>query len=399
MSLVRVLTIGVTVSAGSPLAQEPLYPGLAERAVSTMGPTAGERVLIRADPKTMGGFEPVLRAAFRRAGAQVETIAERDVRRFDERLENTDIYVWMPGASALTSPEQRLALERWVDRGGTRRELHFHWSEGTMTPDGGSAPHGPDMDRLYAEALDIDYAALNTAQEAAIALLRSGEVRVTTPAGTDLRFRTANRPFNKQNGDGSKARMKAARMRIDRHIELPAGIVRVAPVETSVRGVLVIPALQYGDGFGAVARGVRLQFAAGKVVKVDAGERTTEVGDLLREQPALASFREIGVGFNPKLAAQPASKTVPYYGYGAGFVRLSLGNNEELGGLVRGRGVMWNFFSDATITVAGRTLVKNGKVRARYSVTRADAPSQRSPQRVTGSGRRRGAPTSTPGRE
>ena len=343
------------------MAQEPLYPAMAHRAVTTMRPAPGERVLIRRDPDTMAGFEPVLRAAFERAGARVVTI-ERNVEDFEERLATTDIYVWMPGASALTTPEQRAALERWVDQGGARRELHFHWSEGTLTLDRMNAPHTAEMDRMYADALEINYAALGKAQDAAIAMLRSAEIRVTTPAGTDLRFRTGNRPFNKQNGDGSRERMKTARVRIDRHIELPAGIVRVAPVESSVRGVLVIPAMRYGPGFGAVARNVRLELAAGKVVKVDARDRTAEIETLLRGDPALANFRELGVGFNPKLVMARGSSTVPYYGYGAGFVRLSLGNNEELGGDVRGQGVAWHFFPDATIIVGRRTLVKNGKL-------------------------------------
>jgi leucyl aminopeptidase (aminopeptidase T) len=224
------------------------------------------------------------------------------------------------------------------------------------------APHTPEFDRLYADALDIDYAALNRAQDAAIALLRSGEIRVTTPAGTDLRFRTGDRPFNKQNGDGSPERVKSARMRIDRHIELPAGIIRVAPLESSVRGVLVIPALRYGEGVGSVAHDVRLDFAGGKAIKVAARERAVEVEQLLQKSPALASFRELGLGFNPKLAIPPGATTVPYYGYGAGFVRLSLGNNEELAGAVRGSGVTWNFFPDATVTVSDRVLVRNGKL-------------------------------------
>ena len=360
--LARVLVVCALFASAAPAAQEPLYPAMAQRAVVTMKPAAGERVLIRVDPETMPGFQPVLRAAFERAGARVETIDGREVERFEERLDNTDIYVWMPGASALTTPEQRRALERWVDAGGARRELHFHWSEGTMTLDQMAAPHTADMDKLYADALDIDYGALNKVQDAAIALLRSGEIRVTTPGGTDLRFRTGDRPFNKQNGDGSKERIKTARVRIDRHIELPAGIVRVAPLEATVRGVLVIPAMRYGEGFGAIARDVRLEFAQGKVVKVGARERAVEVEQLLERSPALASFRELGVGFNPKLTMPPGSSTVPYYGYGAGFVRLSVGNNEELGGGVRGQGVMWNFYPDATITVAGKTLVKGGKL-------------------------------------
>jgi len=374
-----------------PAAQEPLYPVMAKRAVIAMRPTAGERVLVRRDPDTMAGFEPVLRAAFERAGAQVETIG-RDVERFEERLARTDIYVWMPGASALTTAEERAALERWVDQGGTRRELHFHWSEGTLTLDRMNTPHTAELDRMYADALEVDYTALDKAQDAAIALLRSGEIRVTTSAGTDLRFRTGDRAFNKQNGDGSKERMKTARVRIDRHIELPAGIIRVAPIESTVRGVLVIPAMRYGPGFAAVARNVRLELVKGRIVKVDARDRTPEVEQLLRNDPALANFRELGVGFNPKLVMTAGSSTVPYYGYGAGVVRLSLGNNEELGGAVRGEGVAWHFFSDATIAVGRRTLVKGGRL------INAAGPSRRSSRLEKRSTRHRSATTSRHGR-
>ena len=39
------------------------------------------------------------------------------------------------------------------------------------------------------KALDIDYAAQSRRQDEANVLLRSGDVRVTTPDGTNLRFR------------------------------------------------------------------------------------------------------------------------------------------------------------------------------------------------------------------
>jgi hypothetical protein len=39
------------------------------------------------------------------------------------------------------------------------------------------------------KALDIDYAPRSRRQDEAIVLLRSGDVRVTTPDGTNLRFR------------------------------------------------------------------------------------------------------------------------------------------------------------------------------------------------------------------
>jgi hypothetical protein len=44
--------------------------------------------------------------------------------------------------------------------------------------------------------------------------------------------------------------MRTARVRVDREIELPAGVVRVAPIEESVTGRIVIPSAR-SQGPGA----------------------------------------------------------------------------------------------------------------------------------------------------
>ena len=46
-----------------------------------------------------------------------------------------------------------------------------------------------------------------------------------------------------------------------------------------------------------------------------------------------------------------------YYGYGAGVVRLSLGDNSELGGDVTGGSVRWNFFVGTTVTVGATEIL------------------------------------------
>jgi hypothetical protein len=75
------------------------------------------------------------------------------------------------------------------------------------------------------------------------------------------------------------------------------------------------------------------------------------------------SFREFALGFNPLLAIpDTGERWIPYYGYGAGVVRLSLGDNSELGGKVTGGSVRWNFFTDATVMVGNDTWVRAGKL-------------------------------------
>ena len=316
---------------------------MAARIVAALKPSRGERVLFGADPAYFQELVGPLRRRLREAGA-VET----------SDLESADIYLWLPLGSREITPAERAALAAWLDQGGSHREIHFHWSEGSVEPDGLRGAHSPELDRLYETALDIDYAALSAAQERAIAWLRAGVVRVRTPAGTDLRFRVGDRPFNRQDGDASAERMKQARVRVDREIELPAGVLRVAPIEESVNGRIVIPAARFPAG---VARNIRLEIKAGQVVTVEADENLEAVeAALTAGGDAARRFREFALGLHPKLAAPPGAPALPYYGYGAGVVRLSLGDNTELGGKVRGGFVRWFFFPDAAVDVEGRVL-------------------------------------------
>jgi beta-lactamase class A len=314
------------------------YEALARRMVVALDPSAGEKFLLRPDPGYFEALLPALRRRLNQAGAvEVKT------------LEEASIYVWLPlrpGGPPLPAAE-REALRKWVDLGGARRQLHFHWGEGSVLADGLYGDHQPSLDGLYQEALNADGRQLAARMDEMIARLRKGEARITTPAGTDLRFRTGERPFNRQDGDASAERMRTARTRIDRDIELPAGVLRVAPLEESVHGVVVIPEARFG---GETAKGVRLTFRGGVVVKVEAAENLAAVERYLKESgEAARRFREVGIGFNPQLKPSPGARVLPYYGYGDGVVRLSLGDNEEVGGNVRGGFVRWFFFPDARV--------------------------------------------------
>jgi hypothetical protein len=183
---------------------------------------------------------------------------------------------------------------------------------------------------------------------------------VTSPSGTDIRFRAGDRPVNFQDGHASKARTDEGVILIDREIELPAGAIRVAPLEETVQGTVAFPPSQWS---GRPVQGLKLVFEAGKVVSVsaDSGE-----DDARREMEGAGdagqSFRELALGFNALLAVPEENPWIPYYGYGAGVVRLSLGDNSELGGNVTGGYVRWNFFVDTTVTVDDEVWVRDGKL-------------------------------------
>jgi leucyl aminopeptidase (aminopeptidase T) len=355
------------------------HQAMAQRIVDALQLQPGERVLLRHDPGYFSEIITPLRRLIREKSAidlgaleYVETAAlDPNLRpaawqaageAFLQLLSGVDVYIWLPVRAEVrtTPPAEAQALANWLDQGGRHREVHFHWSQGSVLADGLAGEHSEALDRLYEQALDVDYRAIATAQDRAIVLLRSGTVRVRTPAGTDLRFRIATRPFNKQEGDASPERMKEAHVRVDREIELPCGVLRVAPLEETVRGRLVIPKARMQ---GKVARNIQFAIEDGRITRVFADENLDAVeAELKAGGEAARRFREFGLGFNPKLKTLPGSEVLPYFGYGAGVVRMSLGDNEELGGEVRGGYRRWFFFPDTTVEVDREILVRDGEL-------------------------------------
>ncbi|MBI3665851.1 MAG: class A beta-lactamase [Acidobacteria bacterium] len=338
------------------------YDAMAARITAALRLEKGERTMLRYDPAYFRGLVEPLTRRIREAGAVDAFKLDATPPDFEQKLGATDVYFWLPlrDERGQLSAADRAALARWLDKGGRRREIHFHWSGGSVRADGLAGEHSAALDAIYQDALDIDYKALRAAQDRAIAKLRRGMVRVRTPEGTDLQFRIGARPFNVQDGDASPERVQKARVRVDREIELPAGVLRVAPLEETANGRIVIPEARFGN---ALARNIKLTIQRGRVTKVEADENLNAVEQALSAGgEAARRFREFGLGFNPKLRAPAGSPILAYYGYGAGVVRLSLGDNTELGGLVSGGFVRWFFFPQATVEVNGRALVREGKM-------------------------------------
>ena len=361
------------------------YSAIAKRLVQQLALKPGERVLSIAHPGIFEDLLPHIRYEVMRAGGidlgVVDVLREPVPESFDPAVlqkgarearahykamfRDVDAAIMLPGAT-LAHPAY-LAMQDWLkddltERRG-RRTIHFHWVENgsAYTIPGQPLPLRFGIDTLYQRALlQTDYDALGAAQRRFAQALKNGDVHITSPAGTDLRFRAGDRPVNLQDGDASSARAARGVVLIDKEIELPAGAVRVAPLEETVEGVVAFPPSQWD---GQPVDGLKLRFSKGRVVEIIAATGNDAVeAEMSRAGDAGRAFREFALGFNPLLAVPDREPWIPYYGYGAGVVRLSLGDNSELGGTVGGGYVRWNFFTDLTVTVGNTTWVRAGKL-------------------------------------
>jgi hypothetical protein len=341
------------------------YDKCARRIVEALQLSSGESIVLKRDRRVFASLFPPLQNLILASGAEILGVivaedANDDLESLRRLFQNADAYIWLPELHQGNSPALACALNEWLDacRG---RAVHFHWQSGSYRIGFHELPSQDLIDRIYLAALDVAPQELEHQHQRAMSPLRSGPVRVTTPEGTDISFVVGDRPFCSQIGDASPARMQSARMRIDRDIELPAGVLRVAPIETSANGSVFLPVWRPVTTEG---RNLMLQFVDGHVVvqgvnadKIDQ-ELTTAGGDA-------RMFREFAVGFNPALQVLPEAPFIAYYGYGSGVVRLSLGDNKEMGGANRGGGVYWNFLHNATVTVGDQVLIKDGKLSLR----------------------------------
>lgn len=356
------------------------WDALAAHVVGRLDLQPGERFVAVAHPGVFDELIPYLRYEVMQAGGVdlgvIDVLAEPVPAAWSETvlreggeatraalaamLRDVDASIMLPG----TNPSHPVyAALQDILRAGDGRTIHFHWVQnGSAFPlPGQPLPPLHAIEATYQRALlEADYEALAAHQRRFERIMRAGEVRVTSPAGTDLRFRIGDRPVNFQDGDASAVRGQRGVVLIDREIELPAGVVRVAPLEESVSGTIAFPPSQWS---GKSVTGLRLTLEAGNVVAISAesGQEAVEA-EMADAGPSGRAFREFALGFHPLLAVPEDNPWIPYYGYGAGVVRLSLGDNSELGGDVRGGYVRWNFFTDTTVTIGGDVWVSDGEL-------------------------------------
>ncbi|HWA32979.1 MAG TPA: aminopeptidase [Cyclobacteriaceae bacterium] len=350
---------------------------LADKIIERSKPQAGEKVFMIGRPNEFDSLIVFLKDGFAKSGAvylgtiNVDTAqwpvdwntplvqatkgkSREDIAKILDSLD-LSLGIMLPGPTPDDAP-----YAAWQDvmRKGKGRAVHFHWA-GANDMQGKGIPMDATTGKIYERViLETDYPSLSTMQEQFESAMRNEILTVTAP-GTKLTFKIGDRPVTKQDGDASKERSMKARNLIDREVELPAGAIRVSPLEETVDGTIAIPDDKWGDD---EVKGLVLTFKKGKIADISATEGADAVKKVLEPYKDKYLLRELGVGFNPLLAISDDNQRILHYGYGSGIVRLSLGNSAELGGLVDVDFVSIWLFPNATVTVGKDVWVKYGKV-------------------------------------
>ncbi|MEE9149192.1 MAG: hypothetical protein V3U27_17545, partial [Candidatus Tectomicrobia bacterium] len=262
MRILLTILLSFALSTTNLSAQERLrldWPAVARAIVQRMALKPGEKVLLVAHPDMFRDLIPPLRYEVIKAGGidlgVIDVMPSSDAwevgvlhratgpsrEAYRNMFRDVDAAVMLPGA---TARQPAYAAMQDLLKAGQGRTVHFHWLENRSAYPlpGQPMPNPREIDALYQHALlNTDYDALARIQQRFEQAMRNKEVHVTTPQGTDIRFRIGDRPVNRQDGDASAARTDRSVILIDREIELPAGVVRVAPLEETVRGTIAFP--------------------------------------------------------------------------------------------------------------------------------------------------------------
>jgi hypothetical protein len=343
------------------------YTGLADIVVNRAWKLApGEHVVVFADPALDRGAAEPLRKAIRRAGGVVEeitaptsasvnamTAADRAARYEEWKaiFARASAAIWLP--SDPTAVEDR-PFERLVESSKVR-SIHFHWF---IPPDSGDVPV---VEKMYEAAIHVPPALIAERIAKVEFALVGKKVRVTAPNGTDLTFVIpANAWVHRNTGDASAAKVANARSVRDREEELPASVFRTTDI-SSATGVLVGYA-----SFDTRSPVLKATFANGKVTQLESVRGADEI---VRSWKAASGAKDLPgefvVGTNPELEAVLPSGFMPYYGYGAGVVRLAIGDNWESGGTNRSsNGEVLMFVLGATVEAGNVAIIANGEYTA-----------------------------------
>lgn len=283
-------------------------------------------------------------------------------------LDAVDVWIGLPGvedpqATFGDIPQQKFAL--------AAESNQFFNDELNSTPLRGvsiayptaaeAKQNGIDFDSYAAmqwAAVGADYGAISKRGIAIAELLEGAdEVHITSPAGTDLRFAIGNRTVFVDDGIVTPDEADS-KMFIERWASLPGGQVFTSIDEGSAEGTVVVPKTrcQYQP-----MTDVRFTIDDGYIEGLQAGTNASCFESAMEAyDKAAMRIGTFSIGLNPALKVREENGADYRPGDAAGMVWIEFGDNQLLGGKNETTGGFSFPIVNATVTVDGTSVVRDG---------------------------------------
>ncbi len=206
--------------------------------------------------------------------------------------------------------------------------------------------------RMLIEASTVDFAGLKGQVTKLAPLMKNGEVKITSPNGTNLTLRLLDREVSSEDCIVDQDDLDHGR----NVANIPGGNILACPDEMFAEGRVVFdrPTPYMGKWVG----GMRLDFKDGILTNYKA---TQNVGHFKASYDKASGEKNriaaIGVGLNPKARIGFLQDTMV-----AGAVTVAIGGNDDIGGASKTDFYFPGILTKATLTVNGNTIVRNGKL-------------------------------------
>lgn len=181
------------------------------------------------------------------------------------------------------------------------------------------------------------------------------EVRISTPAGTNLRVSAEGRKGNAHSCIvDSRGQFSAA----------PNIEASFSPVEGTMEGVIVADGSIPYFGIGLLSAPITFTVQKGRVVGVEGGRQAEKVRDLWEEQrdPNVYNIAQVSVGLNPRIKAVIGRLGCNYDEGAFGTVHIGIGTSANIGGEVRAPIHFDVLMNKPTMELDGKTLLKDGEL-------------------------------------
>jgi leucyl aminopeptidase (aminopeptidase T) len=305
--------------------------------VDYLGIRPGERFAIVVDTRTDSEIPDALAAATRDAGGEPVVVRFAPLPRSGAEppefaaaeMAAADV-VLCAASTSLYHTTAKAAAQRAGARGDFNAPYRADaWAKGAMTAD--------------------FFAIRERAERLAALWRRTSEVRVTSPAGTDLRATVTGRePMAWLTGICRNPGEVSA---------LPGGEVSLPPIEGTAEGVVVWE--RVASDLGALEAPVRIEVREGRATTINGGAAAARLRDIVATVRDADNIGEIGIGLNP--AARIADE-ITEAKKAFGTVHIALGDSaNEYGGLVECDVHLDGLVMAPTIEFDGRPVVIDGR--------------------------------------